>query len=704
MNELGLTLDGPKPLKGMLNVLGSNAAVPEGGEKFATVLENRVQANLSQTEATEDGAEPVITQSAAKLSWTPMSDETEETEIITNQPLDPIVAAKISADPSMPNVEKAATQEPIYLDAQKLLAEPLNQPVAEPILSPQPSANTKPNIAEPILSPQSSANTKPNIADDAGQTGDAGHHPAIRTLADDGNEMAIEDETAADISLLANTFQKRRDSEQNPTAQLSEGPLDPRDEPATAEADQTVDAPIATPHILEPTTPTKLPSHASIPSTGVEAIAPTSRVQPTAPPALTEIDHDPAVQEPVTSPASRVMEKTDTGHPRPIPEQEFDASTKPVTPKLDRPQSTGNSGEHLSRTNANANSNASANANTNASSNTHTDASTSSNTNANTNTDTDTGTNPANQPGQRSIQSPSLQQPRPAPSTRSGAKAETSAEQEPTETTLLPKELMPKEPKNDERQVFSLKIDPETQSKSGPARSEPESPKEVPLKTEPHHTSVTPARSEPESPKEVPLKTEPHHTSVTPPRIDSQSQGAILTPTTVEAIAERNTSLNTTSHGSQPGGERLPTLAAAMVLNTRDVQWGQRLVAQIERISSNGEGKLELSLRPKNLGDMHITLDFKGDETQVRIVTETNVASRVLIGAEDRLAQMLDAAGFKLSTFSASSDGGLGQGLGQHSRQKQQATPGGSKNRDTETGVKSERSGESHNGTVNVIA
>ena len=645
MNELGLTLDGPKPLKGMLNVLGSNAAVPEGGEKFATVLENRVQANLSQTEVTEDGAEPVITQPAAKLSWTPMSDETEETEIITNQPLDPIVAAKISADPSSPNVEKAATQEPTYLDAQKQLAEPLNEPVAEP-----------------ILSPQSSANTKANIADDAGQTGDAGHHPAIRTLADDGNDMTIEDETAADTSLLANTFQKRRDSEQNPTAQLSEGPLDPRDEPATTEADQTVDAPIATPHILEPTTPTKLPTHASMPSTGVEAIAPTSRAQPTAPPPLTEIDHDPVVQEPVTSPASRVMDKTDTAHPRPIPEQEFDASSKPVTPKLDRPQSPGNFGEHLSRTNANANTSANAINNTN------------------TNTDADADAKAANQPEQRSIQSPSFQQTRSAPSTRSGAKAETSAEQEPVETTLVPKESMPKEPKNGERQVFSLKIDPETQSKGGPARSEPESPKEVPSKTEQHHNSVT------------------------PPRIDSQSQGAMLTSTTVGAIAERNSSLNTTSHGSQPGGERLPPLAAAMVLNTRDVQWGQRLVAQIERISSNGEGKLELSLRPKNLGDMHITLDFKGDETQVRIVTETNAASRVLIGAEDRLAQMLDAAGFKLSTFSASSDGGLGQGLGQHSRQKQQATPGGSKNRDTETGVKSERSGESHNGTVNVIA
>jgi hypothetical protein len=474
MNELGLTLDGPKPLKGMLNVLGSNAAVPEGGEKFATVLENRVQANLSQTEVTEDGAEPVITQPAAKLSWTPMSDETEETGIITNQPLDPIVATKISADPSSPNVEKAATQEATYLDAQKQLVEPLNQPVAEPILSPQPSANTK-----------------HNIADDAGQTGDAAHHPAIRTLADDGNDMAIEDETAADTSLLANTFQKRRAFEQNPTAQLSEGPLDPRDEPATTEADQTVDAPIATPHILEPTTPTKLPSHASIPSTGVEAIAPSSQAQPTAPPVITEIDHDPAVQEPVTSPASRVMEKTDTAHPRPIPEQEFDASTKPVTPNSDRPQSTGNSGEHFSRTNANAN--ASSNTYTDASSNTNANSSTNTNTNTNTNTDTDADANPANQHGQRSIQSPSLQQPRPAPSTRSGAKAETSAEQERVDTTLVPKELMPKEPKNGERQVFSLKIDPETQSKSGPARSEPESPKEIPLKTEQHHTSVTPA-------------------------------------------------------------------------------------------------------------------------------------------------------------------------------------------------------------------
>ena len=683
MNELGLTLDGPKPLKGMLNILGSNAAVPEGGQKFATVLENRVQANLSQAEVTGDGSESVITQPAAKLSWTPPSDEAKETGIITNQPLDPIVAAKISADPSIPNVEKEATQEPTYLDAQKQLAEPLNQPVEEP-----------------ILSPQSSANTKPNIADDAGQTGDAGHHPAIRTLADDGNDMAIENETAADISLLANTFQKRRDPEQNPTAQLSEGPLDPRDEPATTEADQTVDAPIATPHILEPTTPTKLPTHASMPSTGVEAIAPTSQAQPTAPPALTEIDHDPAVQEQVISPASRVMEKTDTAHPRPISEQEFDASNKPVTPKLDRLQSTGNSGEYLSRTNVNvnangdgngyANTNASSNTNTNTSSNTNTNASVNTNTNAsvntntnaisNTDTDTDTDTNATNQPEQRSIQSPSFQQSRPAPSTRSGAKAETSAEQEPVETTIVPKELMPKEPKNGERQVFSLKIDPETQNKGGPARSESESPKEVPLKTEQHHNSVT------------------------PPRIDSQSQGGMLTPTTFEAITERNTSFNTTSHGSQTGGERLPTLAAAMVLNTRDVQWSQRLVAQIERISSNGEGKLELSLRPKNLGNMHITLDFNGDETQVRIVTETNAASRVLIGAEDRLAQMLDAAGFKLSTFSASSEGGLGQGLGQHSRQKQQATPGGSKNRDTETGVKSERSGESHNGTVNVIA
>ena len=116
--------------------------------------------------------------------------------------------------------------------------------------------------------------------------------------------------------------------------------------------------------------------------------------------------------------------------------------------------------------------------------------------------------------------------------------------------------------------------------------------------------------------------------------------------------------------------------------------------------------KYNISLRPKNLGDMQISLEFKGEEAQVRIVTETTSASRVLIGAEERLSQMLDTAGFRLASFSASMDSGVGQGLGQQGKQKQQSTPGDNKhrNRGADTGANVERTSQLHNGMVNVIA
>jgi hypothetical protein len=67
---------------------------------------------------------------------------------------------------------------------------------------------------------------------------------------------------------------------------------------------------------------------------------------------------------------------------------------------------------------------------------------------------------------------------------------------------------------------------------------------------------------------------------------------------------------------------------------------------------------------------------------------------------------MLDAAGFRLASFSASMDGGVGQGLGQQGKQKQQSTPGDNKhrNRGADTGANVERTSQLHNGMVNVIA
>ena len=236
-----------------------------------------------------------------------------------------------------------------------------------------------------------------------------------------------------------------------------------------------------------------------------------------------------------------------------------------------------------------------------------------------------------------------------------------------------------KKPLNSGPQVFSLQINPETEDNQGQVRADLKIQKNAAPKIELQQSAAVFARTE----------TQPQ----TPPPINTSA-----------SVVDLNTTQISATPSPQTIGERFPTRQATMILNMRDTQWGQRLVSQIEKLSSTGEGKIEISLRPKNLGDMHISLEFKGQDTEVRIVTETSAASRLLIGAEDRLSQMLDAAGFKLSNFSSSSDSGFGQGLGQPTKQKQHSAPRSNENQEEGAGATASRSGERYNGTVNVIA
>ena len=581
MNDLGLNLDGPKPLKGVLNVLGSGAVAPHGGQKFATVLENRVQSDLSQVEAALENREPVITQPAAKFTWTPPINEIEVPGTIAHHPVDPIIDAEILPDPSMPNMETSAKRDAV-----------------QPILQEQPAK-----------------------------------------LLDLAEKSELKTETDADISLGTPATQAQYNSEPNPTEQLDAVRLEPDDNAAPAESSPTIEAPVATPHILD--TPDSIKDHKqplTVPYDATQTDPKVIAKPDTIPHIMAKTDQNLKVSEAVKPPQKQMMEVVEAAPSRLTPDAKLDITNKPMTPESGRLETVTPPVKHL------------------------------------------TNTTTLKQKNHTSTQSVKSEQPLQTVPTRREAIPDARSENEAIDAAAALANLASKETKNGERQVFSLKIDSEPKDTRGSVRSE--------------------AHIQPES---VP-KIEQNSNSTTLTRLDSQPQGAAPTPTTFESLGDRNMSQNIKELTTQTGGERLQTFASALVLNTRDVQWGQRLVAQIEKLSSNGEGKLELSLRPKNLGDMHISLEFKGDEAQVRIVTETSAASRVLIGAEDRLAQMLDAAGFKLSSLSASSEGGLGQGLGQHTRQKQQSTPGSTKNRDTETGANSKRTGESHNGTVNVIA
>jgi flagellar hook-length control protein FliK len=606
MNDLGLNLDGPKPLKGVLNIPASGAVAPQGGQKFATVLENRVQSDLSQVEAALETYEPAITQPATKLTWTPPTDEIEVPGIIAHHPVDPIIDAERLPHSSVASMGKSAASDaaqPVLQKQPGKLLDLVDQSEVEPTIILQPTTNVSLNATPP---------------------------------ADDNSELTTEPH--ADVHIVAPVSHPRNNLAQNPTKQLSEMHREPTDDTAAAETSPTLDAPIATPHILGTPEPNK--GHKQPLTLPNDVTQTDSKVMPnaTTPPISENIDQDQKNPEAVKPPQKQMMDVAEAAPSRVTPKPRPGISNKPLTLEAGRQETVIAPVKYL------------------------------------------TNTNTLKRKNHDSTQSVKSEQPLQTAPNRGDAIPHARSENEVTEAAAPLANLPSKETKNGERQVFSLKIQSEPKDTRSSVRSEA-------------HIQTDSA-----------LKLEQNPNSTTPTRVDSQPPGATPTPITFEALGERNTSQNIKELANQTGAERLQTFASAVVLNTRDVQWGQRLVAQIERISSTGEGKLDLSLRPKNLGDMHISLEFKGDETQVRIITETSAASRVLIGAEDRLAQLLDAAGFKLSTFSASSEGGLGQGLGQHTRQKQQSTPGGTKNRDTETGANSKHSGESHNGTVNVIA
>ena len=606
MNDLGLNLDGPKPLKGVLNIPASGAVAPQGGQKFATVLENRVQSDLSQVEVALETYEPAITQPATKLTWTPPTDEIEVPGIIAHHPVDPIIDAERLPHSSVASMGKSAASDaaqPVLQKQPGKLLDLVDQSEVEPTIILQPTTNVNLNATPP---------------------------------ADDNSELTTEPD--ADVHIVAPVSQPRNNLAQNPTNQLSEMHREPTDDTAAAETSPTLDAPIATPHILGTPEPNK--GHKQPLTLPNDVTQTDSKVMPnaTTQPISEDIDQDQKNPEAVKPPQKQMMDVAEAAASRVTPKPRPGISNKPLTLEAGRQETVIAPVKNL------------------------------------------TNTNTLKRKNNLSTQSVKSKKPLQTAPNRGDAIPHARSENEAIEAAAALANLPSKETKNGERQVFSLKIQSEPKDTRSSVRSEA-------------HIQTDSA-----------LKLEQNPNSTTPTRVDSQPPGATPTPITFESLGDRNMSQNIKELATQTGGERLQTFASALVLNTRDVQWGQRLVAQIEKLSSNGEGKLELSLRPKNLGDMHISLEFKGDEAQVRIVTETSAASRVLIGAEDRLAQMLDAAGFKLSSLSASSEGGLGQGLGQHTRQKQQSTPGGTKNRDTETGADSKRTGESHNGTVNVIA
>ena len=188
MNDLGLNLDGPKPLKGVLNIPASGAVAPQGGQKFATVLENRVQSDLSQVEVALETYEPAITQPATKFTWTPPTDEIEVPGIIAHHPVDPIIDAERLPHSSVASMGTSATSDaaqPVLQKQPGKLLDLVDQSEVETTIILQPTTNVNLNATPP---------------------------------ADDNSELTTEPD--ADVHIVAPVSQPRYNLAQNPTKQL----------------------------------------------------------------------------------------------------------------------------------------------------------------------------------------------------------------------------------------------------------------------------------------------------------------------------------------------------------------------------------------------------------------------------------------------------------------------------------------------------
>ena len=93
-------------------------------------------------------------------------------------------------------------------------------------------------------------------------------------------------------------------------------------------------------------------------------------------------------------------------------------------------------------------------------------------------------------------------------------------------------------------------------------------------------------------------------------------------------------------------------------LNMLDKSWSNSLLNRIEKSIKNGDETLVISLKPRNLGKLKISLTLNNDSARINIITENSSAALLLSEAESKLSQMLESTGLKLSNLSTSSDQG----------------------------------------------
>tara|TARA_B100000963_G_scaffold337889_1_gene334256 strand:+ start:369 stop:1778 length:1410 start_codon:yes stop_codon:yes gene_type:complete len=103
-------------------------------------------------------------------------------------------------------------------------------------------------------------------------------------------------------------------------------------------------------------------------------------------------------------------------------------------------------------------------------------------------------------------------------------------------------------------------------------------------------------------------------------------------------------------------------------LNMLSKSWGEKLIEKIEKSIMDGIEKIEISLSPKSLGKLNITINMQDSVAKINIITESSSVTALLGEAEAKLSQMMEATGLKLASLQT-----LTQQFGQNKKGKEQS-------------------------------
>lgn len=126
------------------------------------------------------------------------------------------------------------------------------------------------------------------------------------------------------------------------------------------------------------------------------------------------------------------------------------------------------------------------------------------------------------------------------------------------------------------------------------------------------------------------------------------------------------TDMHSGGHGGQDSSEHqqpsqplrtTSPLSAIQKLDMADKAWREALVRQVEMQLKEGGKTLDLSLNPKQLGKMTVSINMVGDDTSIQISTETSAAASLLLESESKLAQMMQDIGLRLNLLQAGLSG-----------------------------------------------